>query len=130
MEGCVHVGDSRGRCSLTMGRKKGGRKRALDFVVSIDPSGEVNLCKQGVGPGAWGAGKIDDRALLSVAEELVKYENKERVRVLDLSQNKISRLPDKMQRLHKLEVWSCPSPGAPASPAPLGGCTSPPPSSA
>ena len=108
-----------------MGRKKGGRKRALDFVVSVDPSGEVNLYKQGLGPGARGAGKIDDRALLSVAEELITYENRERVRVLDLSQNKITRLPDKMQRLHRLEVWPSPAPPhlnsrAPPIPQPLG----------
>ena len=89
---------------------------------------------------AQGVGNIDDRTLAAVMEELVKFENKERIKVvrtpsqqhgtrtrwswrpprrqprvglpasvsvytqLDLSQNKIKKLPDKMQRLHKLEV--------------------------
>lgn len=86
-----------------MGRKK-KPAAALNFDISIDVHGGVNLYKQGKGPTVQGVGNIDDRTLAAVMEELVKFENKERIKALDLSQNKIKKLPDKMQRLHKLEV--------------------------
>jgi hypothetical protein len=86
-----------------MGRKK-KTAATLNFEVVIDVNGEVNLYKHGLGPGARGIGKIDNRTLTAVAEVLVKFENKERIKMLDLSQNKITQLPEKLQRLHKLEV--------------------------
>jgi len=81
--------------------KGGGRVRPLAEVaphlcLKIDELGECELYGQ----------KITDDIADSIAEELAAFENRERVRILDLAGNQLTRLPDKLQRLPNIETLS------------------------
>ena len=105
-----------------MGRRKKKKASTLPGDVSGEPDQNGEVSRNGEPPTGARAltaavvaqvnlyGKaITDKMMVALAEELVKYENKERITLLDLSCNKITKLPDKLQRLHKLEtlVLSC-----------------------
>ena len=96
--GCATVDGLKALRQRKMGKKPGqkGGKAVLpaDFPPVEVLHNEVDLYGK----------EIDDKLIVPIVEELVRYENKERIKMLDLAQNKLTTLPAKMNRLHKLEV--------------------------
>lgn len=61
-------------------KKRNAGELPPDFPpVFVDMNNEVDLY----------AKEIDDKLIVPITDELVRYENKERIKVLDLSSNKI-----------------------------------------